>query len=231
MLDSCEPVHFHSSQCSFPEFPGCFYCDTGNKMYQLALHFHWSCSIVAGLFASAFLCKLILARRVVLDELSSPTTATPAGLICMTLDIVFAGRGIIGQAVVSISAFVHLCLAIWFIYMALAYRKLYSRSQELSEKATTTIVVGRHLLIATCLPNRYESSFCVIQDIMPEPSWFPNSVGIGVSTVKAWLYLAEHDFNVILRSHHHDTTLRFVIHFIIRNIAERSRRSTTRSSV
>ena len=23
-IDSCEPVHFHSSQCTFPEFPGCF---------------------------------------------------------------------------------------------------------------------------------------------------------------------------------------------------------------
>jgi tellurite resistance protein TehA-like permease len=80
---------------------------------------------VAGLFALAFICKLILARRVVWDELSSPTTATPAGLICMTLDIVFAGRGLIGQVVVSISSLVHLCLAIWFIYMALAYRKCY----------------------------------------------------------------------------------------------------------
>jgi hypothetical protein len=135
MLDSCEPVHFHSSQCSFPEFPGCFYCDTNNKVYILALNFHWGCSAVAGLFALAFLCKLILARRVVFDELSSPTTATPAGLICMTLDIVFAGRGLIGQVVVSISSFVHLCLAIWFIYMALAYRKYcYDRSNVLRKK-------------------------------------------------------------------------------------------------
>jgi hypothetical protein len=145
-MKSCEPVHFHSSQCTFPEFPGCFYCDTEARMYKVALAFHESCSFLAGVVASAFLAKLVLATRVVLDELSSPTTATPAGLICMTLDIVFAGKGLLGQAVVTIASTVHLCIAIWFIYMALAYH------------------------------------------IMPEPSWFPNTVSIGLSAVKTWLY-------------------------------------------
>lgn len=145
-MDSCEPVHFHSSQCTFPEFPGCFYCDTSARMYKVALNFHFACSIIAGVIASTFIAKLILARRVVFDELSSPTTATPAGLLCMTLNVVFAGRGLIGQVVVSLAGFIHLCLAIWFIYMALAYR------------------------------------------IMPEPSWFPNTVSIGLSAVKIWLY-------------------------------------------
>ena len=97
-MESCEPVHYHSSQCSFPEFPGCFYCDTHARMYKLAVHFHWGCSIIAGILASLFICKLIIAPRVVFDELGSPTTAAPAGLFCMTLDIVFAGRGIVGQA-------------------------------------------------------------------------------------------------------------------------------------
>lgn len=144
-LDSCEPVHFHSSQCSFPEFPGCFYCDTNAAMYKVALKFHFGCSMVAGMLASTFILKLILARRVVFDELSSPTTAAPAGLFCMVLDIVFAGRGLLGQVVVSMAGFVHLCLAIWFIYMALVYQ------------------------------------------IMPEPSWFPNTVSIGLSAVSNWL--------------------------------------------
>lgn len=72
--------------------------------------------------------------------------AAPAGLICMTLDIVFAGRGMFGMVVVCASATIHLCLAIWFIYMALAYH------------------------------------------MIPEPSWFPNTVGIGISAVKTWLY-------------------------------------------
>ncbi|CAB9509282.1 expressed unknown protein [Seminavis robusta] len=145
-LDSCEPVQFHSSQCTFPEFPGCFYCDTTAPMYQLAVNFHFACSAFAGVLALSFVLKLCLAPQVFLDELSSPTTASPAGLICMTTVCVFAGRGIIGQIIVSLAACVHLCLVIWFIYMALAYH------------------------------------------IMPDPSWFPNTVGIGMTAVKTWLY-------------------------------------------
>jgi len=145
-LESCEPVHFHSSQCSFPEFPGCFYCDTDARMYKLALRFHWACSALAGMIALTFVLKLLLARRVVFDELSSPTTASPAGLVCMCTDVVFAGHGFVGMAIVLTSSTIHLCLAIWFIYMALAYR------------------------------------------IMPDPSWFPNTVAIGISAVKTWLY-------------------------------------------
>lgn len=114
-------------------------------MYQLALGFHWTCSFIAGLLAFTFIAKLVIARKLVLDELSSPTTASPAGLICMTMDVVFAGRGLLGTVAVAMASFVHFCLAIWFIYMALAYQ------------------------------------------IMPEPSWFPNTVGIGLSAVKLWL--------------------------------------------
>ena len=145
-LDSCQPVHFHSSQCTFPEFPGCFYCDKTNRMYKVAVNFHFTCSIIAGILAVVFIAKVFLATRVVLDEMSSPTTASPAGLICMTIVCVFAGRGLIGQILVSAAAALHLCLAIWFIYMALAFH------------------------------------------IMPEPSWYPNTVGIGLSAVKTWLY-------------------------------------------
>jgi len=145
-LDSCEPVQFHSSQCTFPEFPGCFYCDTTAPMYKVAVTFHFACSALAGVLALSFVLKLLLATQVVLDEMSSPTTASPAGLICMTIACVFAGRGILGQILVSLASCVHLCLVIWFIYMALAYH------------------------------------------IMPDPSWFPNTVGIGMSAVKTWLY-------------------------------------------
>jgi hypothetical protein len=145
-LESCQPVHFHSSQCNFPEFPGCFYCDKTQPLYQLAVNFHFACSMFGGCLALGFILKLILARRVVFDELSSPTTASPAGLICMTVDVVSAGRGFAGQVLVSVAGSVHLCLVIWFIYMALAYQ------------------------------------------IMPDPSWFPNTVSIGLSAVKVWLY-------------------------------------------
>ena len=145
-LDTCEPVQFHSSQCTFPEFPGCFYCDTTAPMYKLAVKFHFACSSVAGILALSFVLKMLFATQALLDEMSSPTTASPAGLICMTTVCVFAGRGFIGQIIVSVAACVHLCLVIWFIYMALAYH------------------------------------------IMPDPSWFPNTVGIGMSAVKTWLY-------------------------------------------
>jgi hypothetical protein len=148
-LPSCEPVHFHSSQCTFPEFPGCFYCDTNNRLYRMALQFHESCSWVGGFLAILFVLKLLLARNVVFDELSSPTTAAPAGLICMTIDIAAAGKGIIGETLVSIASLVHLFLVIWFIYMALAYH------------------------------------------ILPDPSWFPNTVSIGISAVKIWLYFPQ----------------------------------------
>jgi hypothetical protein len=145
-MDSCEPVHFHSSQCSFPEFPGCFYCDTNDPLYKMAIYFHYSCTILAGVLAMLFVAKVVVATRVVLDEMSQPTTASPAGLLCMTTVCVFAGRGLIGQIMVTSAACVHLCIVIWFIYMALAYR------------------------------------------IMPDPSWFPNTVGVGLTAVKTWLY-------------------------------------------
>ena len=145
-LDSCMPVHFHSPQCTFPEFPGCFYCDTSTVMYKVAVYFHYACSFVAGCMAMLFFAKVIIARRVVVDELSSPTTAAPAGLMCMTMVCVFAGRGIIGKVLVTLAASMHLMLAMWYIYMALAYR------------------------------------------ILPDPSWFPNTIGIGLSAVKTWLY-------------------------------------------
>ena len=46
-LDSCEPVHFHSSQCTFPEFPGCFYCVKTARMYQVAITFLITCKFAA----------------------------------------------------------------------------------------------------------------------------------------------------------------------------------------
>jgi hypothetical protein len=145
-LSTCEPVHFHSSQCTFPEFPGCFYCDQTVIGYKIALGFHYGCKVTAGFLAMLVVMKVLLATRVVMDEMSSPTTSSPAGLMCMTACVVYAGRGVVGQVMVTIAAFGHLCLVIWFIYMALAYR------------------------------------------IMPEPSWFPNTIGIGLSAVKTWLY-------------------------------------------
>jgi hypothetical protein len=146
MLDSCRPVHFHSSQCTFYEFPGCFYCDTSVRAYKMALAFHQICSAFAGVISLLFVMKICIARKVVVDEMNSPTTSSPAGLICMTIVCVAAGRGIVGQMVVTVAAAVHFCVAVWFIVMA--------------------------------------GSF----NILPDPSWYPNTVGIGISAVKTWLY-------------------------------------------
>jgi hypothetical protein len=146
MMDTCRPVHFHSNQCTFMEFPGCFYCDTTTRMYRVALNFHLSCSAFAGIISLLFVAKIFIARDVFIDEMNSPTTASPAGLICMTLVCVFAGRGFIGEVMVTIAASLHFCIAVWFIHMAGAY------------------------------------------NILPDPSWYPNTVGIGISAVKMWLY-------------------------------------------
>ncbi|GKY98530.1 hypothetical protein MPSEU_000810000 [Mayamaea pseudoterrestris] len=143
----CMSVHFHSaSQCSFPEFPGCYYCDTHTELYRLASAFRLSCLLIGGLMALTFLAKLIFYHRIVVDELSSPTTAAPAGLVCAAFAIVFAGKGLCGMIVVAAASMVHVCLVIWFIYMAMAYR------------------------------------------IMPEPSWFPNTVAVAICALKIWLY-------------------------------------------
>ena len=146
MLDSCKPVHFHSSQCNFPEFPGCFYCDTSDQIYRIALGFHNGCSFVAGFIVLLFFLKICLARQTVVDEMNSPTTSSPAGLMCMTIVCVFAGHGPFGQFMVTLAAGIHFIVAVWFIYMAGAY------------------------------------------NILPDPSWYPNTVGIGISAVKTWLY-------------------------------------------
>jgi len=158
-LDTCERVHFHSSQCTFPEFPGCFYCDKKALGYKIAIDFHYLCTSVSGLLATLVVAKILLATRVVVDEMSSPTTSSPAGLLCMTAVCVFAGRGLVGQVIVSTAACFHLALAIWFIYMALAY------------------------------------------NIMPEPSWFPNTVGIGLSAVKVNLFKLCFRNHALINSH------------------------------
>jgi hypothetical protein len=146
MLDTCKPVHFHSTQCNFPEFPGCFYCDKNVRAYKIAYSFHQACSAVAGAIAFLFVLKICVAKKVVIDEMNSPTTSSPAGLICMTIVCVAAGRGLLGKLLVTSAAALHFCVAVWFILMA--------------------------------------GSF----NILPDPSWYPNTVGIGVSAVKTWLY-------------------------------------------
>jgi tellurite resistance protein TehA-like permease len=114
----CTPVHYYSPTCAFPEFPGCFECDTSKPVYQWALYFHYGCSTFAGVCCVLFLLKLLVARKVVVDELSNPTTSTPMGVVCIATECVFAGRGFLGESIVVVTSWFHFVLAFWFLYMA-----------------------------------------------------------------------------------------------------------------
>ena len=148
ILPSCKEVNFHSSQCTYPEFPGCYYCDEYNPYYRLATQFHTVCSLTAGISVLLFFVKAILCWRVFMDEMSSPTTASPSGLIFMTMALGFVGKdwGDFGMILEFIASLLHLVLVVWFIYMSLAYQT------------------------------------------MPDPSWFANTIGIGLCAVKIWFY-------------------------------------------
>ena len=41
--------------------------------------------------------KTVIAWDVVVDELGNPTTATPLGVFCVAMVVVFAGRGDVGE--------------------------------------------------------------------------------------------------------------------------------------
>lgn len=71
-----------------------------------------------------FLVKAILCWRSFIDEMSSPTTSSPAGLIFMTMAMAFIGKGEIGEMLVILASLLHLVLVIWFIYMSLAYQTM-----------------------------------------------------------------------------------------------------------
>eukprot|EP00529_Nitzschia_sp_RCC80_P011320 CAMPEP_0113521452 /NCGR_PEP_ID=MMETSP0014_2-20120614/44648_1 /TAXON_ID=2857 /ORGANISM="Nitzschia sp." /LENGTH=615 /DNA_ID=CAMNT_0000419413 /DNA_START=470 /DNA_END=2315 /DNA_ORIENTATION=+ /assembly_acc=CAM_ASM_000159 len=76
-------------------------------------------SSVAAICCLLFFGKLMLAWKLVADELSNPTTATPMGVVCITVICVLAGRfGSFGKyGVVSVSVF-HVLLSFWFLYIA-----------------------------------------------------------------------------------------------------------------
>jgi hypothetical protein len=123
--DFCTPVHFNSPQCSYPEFPGCFECNTSETIYRIALLWHMSCHVVGGICCALFILKFIIARQVVVDELRNPTTSTPMGVVCITMVCVFAGRGAIGEAIVLVTSVFHLCLSFWFLHTAINVYRLW----------------------------------------------------------------------------------------------------------
>eukprot|EP00977_Amphora_coffeiformis_P009292 scaffold2103_cov185-Amphora_coffeaeformis.AAC.37 len=127
MTDACTPVHYHDkSQCTFPEFPGCFACDTTAPVYRIALMWHYFCHTVAGTCCALFFLKVLTGRQLVVDELKNPATSTPMGVVCITMVCVFAGRfGWIGRAIVVGTSAGHVMLAFWFLYQAVVVYRLY----------------------------------------------------------------------------------------------------------
>lgn len=110
----CIPTEYHNEACVFPEFPGCFACDTSRTGYLIALNFHYFCSAFSFVLASFLIGKILIAFPVVRDELANPTTAAPLGLLCMALDKCFAGNfGFFGKAITFMSASTQLVVAIW----------------------------------------------------------------------------------------------------------------------
>lgn len=124
MYGYCKPVHFYNSQNTYRhEFPGSFSCEQV-PLYKTALYFHFACSIFAALLASFFLAKVIFAWKVVSDDLTNPVTATPVGVICITLEVLFAATGKIGGVGVLTVAVFHSLFAFWFLYVAVIKFKL-----------------------------------------------------------------------------------------------------------
>eukprot|EP00934_Nitzschia_sp_Nitz4_P006154 Nitzschia sp. Nitz4//scaffold321_size20361//10676//13149//NITZ4_008686-RA/size20361-processed-gene-0.36-mRNA-1//-1//CDS//3329547784//6144//frame0 len=119
MVEFCHPVHYYSPQCIFPEYPGCFECETRLPLYQFVLRFHLTCSCVAGCCCVLFILKVIIGWKVVVDELRNPTTSTPMGVVCIATVCVFAGQGPVGEAIVVGTSVFHFFLAFWFLYMAI----------------------------------------------------------------------------------------------------------------
>lgn len=81
--------------------------------------FHYFCHIVAATCCLLFLTKCILAWKTVADELSNPATATPVGVVCITLICVAAGRGTVGEVIVICTSIFHVLLSFWFLYIAI----------------------------------------------------------------------------------------------------------------
>ncbi|CAB9507170.1 expressed unknown protein [Seminavis robusta] len=147
-IDACVPARYNSDRCTFGEFPGCFECDRSNPTYIAALSFHYFCHSVAFTCVLLFLLKVVLAWRVVADELSNPATSSPMGIVCITAECIFAGIfGKVGESIVLGVSIFHVLFSFWFLYSAIFKFRL-----------------------------------------LPDPSWYPNCIGLAYAAVKSWLY-------------------------------------------
>jgi len=110
---TCVQVAYRSEKCTFPEFPGCFNCNIHDPFYKLALQCHYMCQLICLAFGILFLAKVILARRVLLDELNNPITMSPLGLYCIAMAVIAVGKGILGYLTVVIFSILHLLIYFW----------------------------------------------------------------------------------------------------------------------
>ena len=125
-----------------------------------------------------FFAKAISCWRVFIDEMSSPTTASPAGLIFMTMALSFVGMGDgVGMVLVFLASFLHLVLVVWFIYMSLAY-------QTMPDPRYGNVLFSIYCL---WLFDQLLMPKIVLPNIMTF-SWFANTIGIGLCAVKIWFY-------------------------------------------
>jgi hypothetical protein len=112
--NDCIPTDYHNKACVYPEFPGCFACDTTTTGYRVMLNFHYLCSTISFVLVSCLIGKILIAFPVVRDELANPTTAAPLGLLCMALDKCFAGNfGYVGAAITFITSALQTIVAMW----------------------------------------------------------------------------------------------------------------------
>jgi hypothetical protein len=146
MQGKCKVVNFHDAENTYPkEFPGSFSCDP-TLWYKGFLYFHFLCHSFAALLAFIFILKVLLSWKSVHDDLTNPVTATPVGVICITLEVLFAAAGDIGSLGVILTSIFHSIFAVWYVYVSVAKFKL-----------------------------------------LPDPSWFPGTVGLAYAAVKSWL--------------------------------------------
>jgi len=71
------------------------------------------CQLICLAFGILFLAKVILARRVLLDELNNPITMSPLGLYCIAMAVIAVGKGILGYLTVVIFSILHLLIYFW----------------------------------------------------------------------------------------------------------------------
>lgn len=121
-----------------------------------------------------FLGKAMFNWRSFIDEMSSPTTSSPAGLIFMSIALAFTGKGDIGELLVIFASLLHLVLVAWFIYMSLAYQTMPGEYRPCI--STVTCIIGSpniHTTFRSFLVSEYSwnSTMCCKSLVLLPITW------------------------------------------------------------